>query len=159
MLALLLYTNSNLGDMDLSILLRRPLCSAKVHFQLFDQMVTTNLLSLVLALFSKTGSKNSCHAAIKSQDRISGTSRITVQVFEHLYPSQIFRQYSSFTAPFSTKGFLHLNSHHFLTVISQPTRAIKFLQNGDVELLNEDFKLFKELNGRHGEGHLKFKMQ
>jgi hypothetical protein len=50
-----------------------------------------------------------------------------------------------------------LDSHHFLTVISQPTRAIKFLQNGDVELSNEDFKLFKELNGRHGEGHLRFK--
>lgn len=120
-------------------------------------MVLANSFSLVLALFSKTGSKNSCHAAVKSQDRISGASRITVQVFEHLYPSQVFRQYSSFTAPFSTKGFLHLDSHHFLTVLSQPTRAIKLLQNGDVELSNDDFKLFKELIGKHGEGHLKFK--
>ena len=99
-------------------------------------------------------SKNSCHAAVKSLDRISG---VTFQVFEDLYPSQVFRQYSSFTAPFSTKGFLHLDPHHFLTVLSQPTRGIKFFQNGDVELLDKDFKLFKELKGRHGEGHLKFK--
>jgi hypothetical protein len=94
-------------------------------------------------------------SSTKNRNRVSLLDR--VQVFEHLYPSQVFRQYSSFAAPFSTKGFLHFDSHHFLTVLSQPTRAIKFLQNGDVELSDEDFKLFNELNGRHGEGHLKFK--
>jgi len=97
----------------------------------------------VIGLFLKTGSKNSKHAAVLSKDNISATSCITVQVFEHMH-SHIFCTFLSFTAPFATKGYLHIDLHQFLLVLSKPVN-----ESNSVQIANTDFQAFKELKMGH----------
>ena len=97
----------------------------------------------MIALYSKTAGKNAKHAAIPSSSNISALSRITVQVFEHM-TGLIFRTFPSMTAPFGTKGFLHVTSYEFLAALSKGVKEV----NG-VEVATEDLQMFQKLKRDH----------
>jgi hypothetical protein len=48
------------------------------------------------------------------------------------------------TAPFGTKGFLHVASHEFLSALSKKPKEA----NG-VEVLSEDYQMFQKLKRDH----------
>ncbi|KAF8224683.1 hypothetical protein L208DRAFT_1309777, partial [Tricholoma matsutake] len=53
----------------------------------------------VIALYSKTGSKNGKHAAVTDASNIFAISYMAVQVFEHMHGRQ-FQEYPDATATF-----------------------------------------------------------
>ncbi len=56
----------------------------------------------------------------------------------------VFRSFPSMTAPFGTKGFLHLAPYEFLLALSKGIKEV----NG-VEIKSEDYQVFQTLKRDH----------
>ena len=98
---------------------------------------------------SKTGGKNSTHAAITDSSNIAAVSNIGMQLFEHMYGRE-FRVIPEATASFLTKQFGLINQICFLSLLSSspdiPARSTSF------ELTLTDHALYQALQS----GHRKF---
>jgi hypothetical protein len=70
----------------------------------------------VVSLCSKTGGKNSMHAAITDSSHIGGVSNISVQLFEYMYGWR-FQVIPEATATFLTKQFGLITQMAFLSVL------------------------------------------
>jgi hypothetical protein len=101
-------------------------------------------------MYSKTGGKNGKHAAISTTTNISATSRLAVQLFEHITDRQ-FRIYPSLTSPFQAKGFGLIAPASFLTTLSQPGTA-PIMTATSIQISQVDGAVFRKLKA----GHSKF---
>jgi len=94
----------------------------------------------VVALYSKTGGKNSKHESVSDSSNICAVSNVAVQLFEYMHGRQ-FRSIPEATSIFQTKQFALLGSNAFLCLLSLPPRSTV----PGLELSQEDADRFKNL--------------
>ena len=99
--------------------------------------------AIVIAIYSKTGGKNTKHAAVTDASNISAISYLGVQVFEHMHGC-LFRDHPDATATFQTKQFALLTSNTFLYLLSSTPKAI----STGLELAQKDAEAFMEMLSR-----------
>jgi hypothetical protein len=99
----------------------------------------------VLALYSRTASKNSKLAAVTEASNISALSKLVVQLFEPMYGRQ-FRSVTEATALFQTKLFAIMGPNAFLCLLSLPPK----IDHTDIELGVDDGHLFVTLQQNYG---------
>jgi hypothetical protein len=117
----------------------------RLSFMSIGTFVTKSII-IVRAIFAKSGGKNGKHGATEAVTNVSAASRIAVQVFEYTRGT-VFRQIPSFTLPFNAKGYLHIEAHHFLLMLSQQVATD---QQG-VRIGKDDLASFRALEAGHNQ--------
>ena len=103
----------------------------------------SSFITLVIALYSKSNTKNSKHAAITTSTSIATVSRIVVQIFEHTFDRE-FRSFPSAFSTFQTKGFALIHPIALLTLLSSTPNTQG--QNQCIQVSRTDADLWKVLN-------------
>jgi len=74
------------------------------------------LLSIVIAIYAKTGGKNGKHSAVSESSSISAVSYLGLQISEFMYAQQ-FPPVCEATSIFQTKQYLLAPSTQFLCLL------------------------------------------